>query len=165
MMTATISFSDIVKMIHPDHNPDIQDAGGKMADVKMFRKDEGMLYKLAVKWGLVEAPAGFNTTETPSPSADARFRERKLREYREHLDRLKRQQESRNHREEAQKRQKNEYYHFRVRNRIFQDGDIVYVRTKRATVKITKVTRTRVYFYWEGRTSYAAKKNVRFTRG
>jgi hypothetical protein len=52
-MTETINFKEMVKMIHPDTNPSIIDAGGKMSQVMSNRKDSSYLYTLAVRWGLI----------------------------------------------------------------------------------------------------------------
>jgi hypothetical protein len=174
MMTDTISFTDIVKLVHPDHNPNIQDAALKIKDIMLFRSDENILFKFAVKWGLVKAPAGFDTTtETPAPSATAEYQARKLREYKDLIAKQKadnlrnersRAEQQRANRDTAKKADQDEYYKFRVRNRIFQKHDRIYVRTKRANVTVTRTSETRVYFYFNGRESYAAKKNVRHTR-
>jgi len=164
MTTTTISFREIVKLVHPDHNPNIQGAAEKIRDITLYRGEESVLFKLAVKWGLVPAPAGFDTrTETPSPSAAERYQARKLREYRAHIIRQEQENERRSQQRARTTRQSTVSEH-RVRNRIFQIGDIIYVRTKRARVSITKVTEGRVYFRFNGKDSYAAKKNVRFTR-
>ena len=50
----TITYWNIVKMIHPDFNPDIQNPSKKMAEATAKKDDEEALYFLAVKWGLIE---------------------------------------------------------------------------------------------------------------
>ena len=55
----TISFKEIVKKIHPDLNPNIEDASEKMTTVLTYRNHPKHLYLLAVKWGLLS-----NNTQT-----------------------------------------------------------------------------------------------------
>ena len=52
--TKTLKYFDIVKMIHPDWNPEIQNPTEKMEEATKYRNDESALYELAVKWGLIE---------------------------------------------------------------------------------------------------------------
>lgn len=54
MMTEQISFTDLVRMIHPDSNPEIQDAGAKMSLATKNRNNPHELFRLAVRWGLIE---------------------------------------------------------------------------------------------------------------
>lgn len=49
-----ISFTELMKLIHPDTNPEIADPGEKMIEAGRFRDDPKALYKLAVRWGLKE---------------------------------------------------------------------------------------------------------------
>jgi hypothetical protein len=128
----TISFRELVKLIHPDHNPGVTDAGAKMSDVMKYRADEGMLYRLGVHWGVIQPTNQSHTnvnrrSERPRPTPRV-----------------------------------DEYTEFRRRNRIFQPGDVVFVRTKRSRVTITRVTETKVFFTFNGKASWAMKKNVRF---
>ncbi len=53
-MSKTISFKHLVKMIHPDTNPHIEDPGDKMQEATRYLDNEEALYRLAVKWGLIE---------------------------------------------------------------------------------------------------------------
>lgn len=50
----TISYFDVVKLIHPDWNPDIQNPTEKMEEATRYKNDGHTLYRLAVKWGLIE---------------------------------------------------------------------------------------------------------------
>lgn len=52
--TKTISFFEMVKNVHPDWNPEIQNPEIKMEELTRYRDDEKELYKLAVRWGLIE---------------------------------------------------------------------------------------------------------------
>lgn len=49
-----IGFFEIVKLIHPDFNPDIENPSTKMSEVVANKDDEESLYRLAVKWGIIE---------------------------------------------------------------------------------------------------------------
>jgi len=152
MMTDTISFRDIVKLIHPDVNPTIENASIKMTDAVRFRSNEGMLYKLGVLWGVITKTV--ENESTPRETWEERIA-------RQRSERLNREAEDKKEREADERR---EYTIFRQANRIFQPGDRVYVRTRRCVVIITRVTSTRVYFTFEGKNTFAAKKNVRFSR-
>jgi hypothetical protein len=152
MMTDTISFRDIVKLIHPDVNPTIENASIKMTDAVKFRSNEGMLYQLGVLWGVITRNVEDDTTPRET------WGERMARQQSE---KLAREAEVKKEREAKERR---EYTRFRQANRIFQPGDRIYVRTRRCNVVITKVTSTRVYFTFNGKNTFAAKKNVRFTR-
>ena len=50
----TISYFSLIKYLHPDWNPDIENPETKMEEATRYRNDEKQLYKLAVKWGVVE---------------------------------------------------------------------------------------------------------------
>ena len=50
----TMSYFDIVKLLHPDLNPDIEDPHIKMEKAIQFRTDEKALYKLACQWKLID---------------------------------------------------------------------------------------------------------------
>lgn len=50
----TISYFDVVKLIHPDWNPEIQNPSEKMEEATRYKNNESTLYILAVKWGLIE---------------------------------------------------------------------------------------------------------------
>jgi len=49
-----LNFWDIVKMIHPDMNPDIKNPSEKMEYATKLKDNPKELYILAVKWGLIE---------------------------------------------------------------------------------------------------------------
>lgn len=61
-----ITFKDIVKLIHPDTNPNIQDASGKMTLVLKYKHNSLTLWNLAVRWGLVQG--SYNVTSPESPN-------------------------------------------------------------------------------------------------
>ena len=54
MNTQTIKFRDAIKMVHPDHNPSIADAGAKVCAVMKHKDSPKHLFILMVKWGLVK---------------------------------------------------------------------------------------------------------------
>jgi hypothetical protein len=135
MMANKISFRELVKLVHPDVNPGITDAGTKMRDIKLYRDNEQMLHRLGVMWGVIRVAVAPQQPRTHTPRQEA---------------------------PRPDMRNASEYHEFRKRNRIFQPGDVVFCRTKRSWVAITKVTANRVYFTFNGKESYADKKNVRF---
>lgn len=49
-----MSYFDIVKLIHPDWNPDINNPTEKMEEATRYKSDESTLYRLAITWGLIE---------------------------------------------------------------------------------------------------------------
>ena len=50
----TIDFRSAIKLVHPDSNPNITNAGEKVRTIKMFRDDEQKLYNYMVMWGLIK---------------------------------------------------------------------------------------------------------------
>lgn len=61
-MSGSINFRELVREIHPDLNPNVTDPGLKMAEAVRFKNNPEMLFRLAVRWGLREAPSGFTNT-------------------------------------------------------------------------------------------------------
>ena len=56
----TISFNKAIQMVHPDTNPNIADAGTKVREIMMYKKEPAMMYSLLQRWGLI----GNNTNTT-----------------------------------------------------------------------------------------------------
>lgn len=52
-MPKSITFKQIVKLVHPDLNPNLVNTTSKMNSIRIYRKDERFLYKLGVKWGVI----------------------------------------------------------------------------------------------------------------
>lgn len=52
----TITFKQIVRLIHPDLNPTLTDPSVKMRNAVLFRDDEKALYRMGVKWGVIVDP-------------------------------------------------------------------------------------------------------------
>jgi len=48
-----ISFQEAIKLVHPDSNPDVTDAGTKVKTVKLYRDDPVKLHRLLTQWGLL----------------------------------------------------------------------------------------------------------------
>ena len=175
--TATLSFREIVRLIHPDSNPGVDNAGEMMAIAKRHRKDQSFLYELAVHWGIVKPTKEVKDEYTPPPpqkEVSAPSKEPNetvvsevVADAKSKIDEKRKNENNSNafvwdtdSIAEAEKQRK-EWYQFRVRNRIFAPGDIIYVRTRKEYVKIAKIGNNRVYFDWNGRQSYAIPKNVR----
>ena len=55
-----MTFKEIVKLIHPDSNPNIQGASEKMSIVVRNRGDVKSLWNLAVRWSLVSGVENTN---------------------------------------------------------------------------------------------------------
>jgi len=49
-----ISFREAIKLVHPDSNPDVIDAGTKCKTVKLYRNDPVKLHRLLTRWGLLQ---------------------------------------------------------------------------------------------------------------
>ena len=48
-----LTFRELVKMVHPDSNPNITNPSEKMNDIMLNRGNSRALWNLAVRWGLV----------------------------------------------------------------------------------------------------------------
>lgn len=140
-MSNTITFRELVKKIHPDHNPHIEDAGGKMRSAVLYKNNPEELYKLAVLWGLVEGA---------KPEYDLRW--------------VGEETPQRPSRPRPQPRQPTygPVYDWRAFfNEEPQVGGYVCVTTRdRRRVKVERVTPKRVYFYIDGKRHFALKKNT-----
>jgi len=62
-----ISFRSAVRLVHPDTNPSITDAGTKMRTVMYHKKDEVALYRLMSYWNLLKTQTTPKPTPTPKP--------------------------------------------------------------------------------------------------
>lgn len=51
---STITYKEIVRKVHPDLNPHVEDAGAKMAEIQKHKNSPSVLFSLAAKWGLVD---------------------------------------------------------------------------------------------------------------
>lgn len=49
-----MTFREAVKLIHPDVNSNITDAGGKMNTLVMYKNEPKKIYLWMLKWGLVK---------------------------------------------------------------------------------------------------------------
>lgn len=49
-----MTYKELVRKIHPDLNPDITNAGEKMAEIQRYKNNPVMLKNIAIRWGLVE---------------------------------------------------------------------------------------------------------------
>lgn len=59
----TITYRELVKLIHPDLNPDISDPGGKMRLITIHKNDPARLFQFAVNWGLITPNYSFSHQE------------------------------------------------------------------------------------------------------
>jgi len=58
-----ILFKDAIRLVHPDSNKNIIDAGEKVKTVMMYKNEPKMLYTCLRKWGLVPDQNGNFTKE------------------------------------------------------------------------------------------------------
>ena len=58
---STISYKEIVRKVHPDLNPHIEDSGAKMAEIQKHKNNPSILFQLAVKWGIVSGGSNHTT--------------------------------------------------------------------------------------------------------
>jgi hypothetical protein len=70
MTMNTLTFRELVKMIHPDINPDIEDAGAKMSQATRHRENPSFLFRLAVQWGLIGGRESTSSENTQSSYGD-----------------------------------------------------------------------------------------------
>ena len=49
-----ISFNDAIKLVHPDSNPNITDAGNKVSTVMLYKNDPIKLHRLLTNWGILK---------------------------------------------------------------------------------------------------------------
>lgn len=54
MTTKQVSFTEIIKWVHPDTNPNISNSGEKVAQVVRNKNNPSYLYNLAVQWGFIK---------------------------------------------------------------------------------------------------------------
>jgi len=63
----TITFKEAIKMVHPDKNPQITDAGVKVSAVMACKHDGVALYRMLNQWGLI------GPKPTPEPEKSFKF--------------------------------------------------------------------------------------------
>lgn len=52
---STISFREAIRLVHPDTNPTIKDAGEKVKTIMMYKNKPESIFKCLVQWGLVSS--------------------------------------------------------------------------------------------------------------
>jgi hypothetical protein len=145
-MSETITFRELVRKIHPDHNPNVQDAGDKMRQATLFRNQPEELYKLAVRWGLIagvrpEFDLRWSEPETPRPQPQAPPRP-------------------------ARPEPSRPVYDWRAffNEEPVEGGHVCVTTRDRTRVQVVRVTPNRVYFYIDGKRHFAHRKNVYVVR-
>ena len=147
-MERTISFRELVRLIHPDINPNITNAGGKMRDAKLFRGHPEELYKLAVRWGLMGIIGGSQTPQAPQAPRRPIHRT------------TERRWETTNEPPRPPR-----YMWRQFADEEPEVNGHVYVNTLgRIRVMVVRITSKRVYFYHNGRRTFASRKNVNVAR-
>lgn len=72
----TISYRELIKKVHPDLNPSIQNPGEKIAQAKKHKDNPGFLYNLGVRWGVIQGKENQqfnNTTFTGNSQSNLTF--------------------------------------------------------------------------------------------
>lgn len=137
-MNREITFRELVKLIHPDYNPNITDAGGKMRTAVLYKDEPKELYKLGIRWGVVVGRIS-QTKITPVPrnsTWDTGTSPRPPRyEWRAFLNETP-----------------------RINNHV------VVSTLDGARVIVVRKTPKRVYFYYNGKRTFASTKNVYVVR-
>ena len=49
----TISFTEAIKMVHPDSNPSIEDAGVKVRTIMQYKNEPQTMMRFLKQWGLI----------------------------------------------------------------------------------------------------------------
>lgn len=153
-MSRTMSFKELVRLIHPDTCPNVVDAGDKMRTAKLYRKEPEELFKLAVRWGVAfKRPE--KKTLPPSRTATVKGVERRGRKvFIRPAPRTK---------PKPRKRAIRTWMQFPEEDP--RSGEYVVVRTlEDAIVQVVRLTPKRVYFYHNDRRTFASMCNVTVIR-
>ncbi len=150
-MCRSITFKQLIKLIHPDTcEVNLNDYGGKVRTAKLYREEPEELYKLAVRWGVAplqqstqpQIPSITPTIPTITPVTEQRW---------------------------VSPKQHRRPTRATVPRWIWRgfpyetptENCHVFVHTKNdARVLVVRVTPKRVYFYYNGRRTFASRINV-----
>lgn len=113
-----MTYREIVKLVHPDLNPTIENAHQKMCEVNKNKDNPTMLHNLAIRWGLmegIESPTQENSYQRSSYDTYSEYRRR-------YEEQLRKEQEER-----ARKAAGARVGSF-VQFKIKKDGEIITVR-------------------------------------
>ena len=165
----TITFREIVRLIHPDTNPNIVDSSTKMKNAVLFRNDEEALYRMGVTWGVIH-----NTVKPPvkkvgmgvgdptrvSPITGQPYVQQPCKRYvRKPATRIRGRVFGLN-KKPTVKKPITEWNTKGISSVIMQ-GDTIYIKSIKKVGFCTKVTPKRVYFrLLDGINSFALKRNV-----
>jgi curved DNA-binding protein CbpA len=134
MEIKTITFKEIVKLIHPDINPDVKESARKLQQIMVWRNNPRMLYRLAEEWDILTDDA-------------------KIRSYDSVTWFSGRAQEQTETTEQTTEPE--------TVDDVIRVGDVISVSTKNgARFTVTKITAKRYYFNCDGKTSFCSKKNA-----
>jgi curved DNA-binding protein CbpA len=144
MEIKTITFREIVKLIHPDINPDVKEPANKLQRILLWRDNPRMLYRLAEKWGIL-------TDDTKIRSYDS------ITWFSGKIDIT---QDEPDVREEPVNQDESDVQEQPGDTEI-SVGDVISVSTKDGVrFTVTKITAKRYYFNCDGKTSFCSKKNA-----
>lgn len=61
-----MNYKELIKMVHPDLNPNVVDAGVKVSEIMKNKNNPSELMRLAIQWGLINSSSNtnYNTQKT-----------------------------------------------------------------------------------------------------
>jgi curved DNA-binding protein CbpA len=134
MEIKTIEFKEILKLIHPDINPDVKESARKLQQIMTWRDNPRMLYRLAEEWDIL-------TDDAEIQSYDS------ITWFSGNVSTEPKQTEQVNEPETV--------------DDVIRVGDLISVSTKDgARFTVTKITAKRYYFLCNGVKSFCSKKNA-----
>lgn len=156
-MTRTLTFREIVKLIHPDHNPNVEDAGGKMRTAVLYKNQPEELYKLAIRWGFAGRINGGSTPVTPTSPKRTRITPAPRSNTVSTSTSTTTSTFSESFTYEPEPR----YEWVADHNKVPEEGDTVVITTKEfIRVEVVRVTPKRIYYFRGGERKWANKTSV-----
>jgi curved DNA-binding protein CbpA len=144
MEIKTITFREIVKLIHPDINPDVKEPANKLQQIMVWRDNPRMLYRLAEEWDILTDDAEIQSYDSITWFSG----------------KINITQDEPDVREEPVNQDESDVQEQPGDTEI-SVGDVISVSTKNgARFTVTKITAKRYYFNCDGKTSFCSKKNA-----
>ena len=134
MEIKTIEFKEILKLIHPDTNPDVKEPANKLQRIMLWRDNPRMLYRLAEEWDILTDDAEIRSYDSITWFSGRTQEQTKTTEQTTEPE---------------------------TTDDVIRVGDVISVSTKDgARFTVTKITAKRYYFNCDGKTSFCSKKNA-----
>lgn len=61
-----MNYKELIRLVHPDLNPNVQDAGMKISQIMTNKNNPSELMRLAISWGLIKGSSNTNNTQSNS---------------------------------------------------------------------------------------------------